>query len=111
MNSRRKGKTGELQAAKELARVLRCSARRGQQFSGGAESPDVVCSIPGIHWEAKRTETFSLYPALEQAVGDAGESVPAVIHRRNNKPWVVVVKLDDLPRFVTQLYLHLSSGV
>ena len=43
INSRTKGKTGEL----ELSKVLRdkgFAAHRGQQFKGGAGSPDVVCT-------------------------------------------------------------------
>jgi hypothetical protein len=52
MNSREKGKRGERQWRDEL-REQGFAARRGQQFSGGAESPDVVCdSLPWMHFEA-----------------------------------------------------------
>jgi hypothetical protein len=101
VNSRSKGKRGELEAAKALTRVLGCTARRGQQFSGGGDSPDVVHSIDGMHVEVKRTERFNLYDALDQAKQDAAdESVPVVMHRRNRCPWVVVVELDRLPELV-----------
>lgn len=93
---RRKGAAGE----RELARILReagfTGARRGQQYSGTETSADVI-GLPGIHIECKRSETFRLYDALEQARRDTGKSgdAPAVFHRRNGKPWVVVMELDD----------------
>ena len=102
--SRNKGKRGERELATELARVLGIEARRGVQFQGGPDSPDVMTSIPNVHFEGKRTERFRLYEALEQAVGDAGaEKIPVVCHRQNKKPWVVVLRLDDLPRLATIL--------
>ena len=102
--SRNKGKVGERELARELSRVLGVSARRGVQFCGGPDSPDVVTDIPGIHFECKRTERFRLYEALDQAVEDGGiEKIPVVMHRQNKKPWVAVVRLDDLPRLSTIL--------
>ena len=93
--SRDKGKRGELEVA-ALLRSFGHEARRGQQFAGGGDSPDVVHSMGGFHIEVKRVETFSLYPAMRQAeqertLGD----VPVVFHRRNGKPWVVVMYADD----------------
>ena len=109
--SRRKGVVGELEAAKELVRLFGCEARRGKQFQGGEDSPDVKHSIAGISVEVKRCEKLSLYAAVEQAEDDAGEDeVPIVLHRRNNKPWLAIVKLDDLPAVATQLYLTLIEN-
>ena len=101
--SRNKGKVGERELAHELTCVLGVSARRGVQFQGGPNSPDVVADIPGIHIECKRTERFRLYEALDQAVADAGAHVPVVLHRQNRKPWVAVIRLDDLPTLVQKL--------
>ena len=101
--SRNKGKTGERELAHELTQVLGVSARRGVQFQGGTDSPDVVADLPGIHIECKRTERFRLYEALEQAVEDAGNNVPVVLHRQNRQPWVAVIRLDDLPTIVQKL--------
>ena len=96
MNSRDKGKRGEL----ELSHFLTDHghpARRGQQFSGGPDSPDVICKSLPFHFEVKRTECLSLYPAMQQAANDAGEgSVPMVIHRRNRREWLAILRLDDL---------------
>lgn len=93
--SRDKGKRGERELANAL-KNLGYEARRGQQYSGTETSADVV-GLPGVHIECKRTEQLRLYDALEQAETDAGDSgdIPAVFHRRNKKPWVVVMRLDD----------------
>lgn len=94
--SREKGKRGERECASELASALGIAARRGVQFHGGPDSPDVVIDAP-IHVEAKRVESLQLYPALEQATADApAGKVPIVWHRRNNKPSVVIVQTDRL---------------
>lgn len=92
--SRDKGKRGE----REVARILRehgYDARRGVQYHGGADSPDVI-GLPGIHIEVKRTERLNLYDALGQSRGDAGEGEsPVVIHRRNDCEWVVIQPISD----------------
>ena len=108
--SRRKGKRGELEAAAEIRRIFRTEARRGRQYQGTDESTDVLADIPGVHFEVKRRETFSLYGALEQAIEEAGDQVPVVLHRMNRRPWVAVVRLDDLPRLAVQLYLTLAAS-
>lgn len=101
--SREKGKRGERELAKALSRLLGVDARRGQQFSGSPESPDVV-GVPGIHVECKRTEKFSLYDSLEQSIDDAGEDIPVVMHRRNRKDWVIVARLEDLPELCARIH-------
>ena len=108
--SRRKGVRGELEAAAELGRLFRIEAHRGRQFHGCQEAPDVRVAIPGLHVEVKRTESLRLYPALDQAIEDAGQNVPVVLHRANQKPWVAIVRLDDLPKLAVQLYLTLAQN-
>ena len=92
--SREKGKRGE----RELANLLKekgFKARRGVQYQGGPDSPDVT-GLPGIHVECKRTERFDLEGAMQQARDDCDPfSLPAVFHRKNGKGWVVVMDLDD----------------
>ena len=72
--------------------------------------PDVVADIPDVHIECKRTERLRLYDALEQAIGDAGQKVPVVMHRQNRKPWVAIVRLEDLPKLAVQVYLTLAEN-
>ena len=103
--SRQKGKRGEREAAAELGELLGVDARRGVQFQGGPESPDVVLDGVQIHVECKRVEALNLYAAVEQATADAGGRVPVVWHRRNNRPSVVIVetaRLLDLARAIVE---------
>lgn len=101
-DSRAKGVRGELEVA-ELIREHGFEARRGQQFSGGGDSPDVVHNMPGIHAEVKRVEALQLYPALEQAIDDAAPgNDPVVFHRRNGKEWVVIMRAKDWFKLLRQ---------
>jgi len=94
---RNKGKRGEREAAAELAVVFGCGARRGVQYQGGPDSPDVVLEGVALHVEAKRTERLALWAAIEQAKADAPEgSVPIVWHKCNRRASVVIVETDRL---------------
>lgn len=95
-NSREKGKRGEREAAHELGIVFRCNARRGVQYQGGHDSPDVVLEGVPVHVEAKRVEKLNLYDALKQAIRDCQGKTPIVWHRRNNEESVVIVRVSDL---------------
>lgn len=101
VNSRSKGKRGELEASKVLNGVFGTSSRRGQQYKGSPDSPDIAGFIPGVHIEVKRVERFNLYDALEQADRDKGPlDVPVVMHRKSRQPWVFVIKVEDVLRFM-----------
>ena len=94
-NSRRKGAVGEREIAKYLREHGFNEARRGQQFKGGADSPDVV-GLTGFHIEVKRVERLDLNAAMEQSIRDCRENeTPIVVHRRNNDYWKVTMRLDD----------------
>ena len=94
-NSRRKGAVGEREIAKYLREHGFTEARRGQQFKGGADSPDVV-GLTGFHIEVKRVERLDLNAAMEQSIRDsAPNETPIVVHRRNNDYWKVTMRLDD----------------
>jgi Holliday junction resolvase len=100
---RQKGKRGEREAAAELAAVLGVTARRGVQYQGGPDSPDVVLTGVDVHVEVKRTERLDLYAAVEQATSDAAGKVPIVYHRRNHKPSLVIVETSRLMELVQAL--------
>jgi hypothetical protein len=98
--SREKGKRGEREAAAELGAILGVDARRGVQYQGGPDSPDVVLPGVPIHVEAKRTERLCLWAAIEQAKADAPAGhVPCVWHKANRKGSVVIVETDHLWAF------------
>jgi hypothetical protein len=101
--SRQKGKRGEREAAAELAVVFACDARRGVQYQGGPDSPDVVLEGVNVHVEAKRVEALNLYAAIDQAREDAGEKVPIVWHRRNGKTSVCIVETQNLLRLAREI--------
>lgn len=115
MNSRAKGARGERQWRDEL-RANGYAARRGQQFSGSPDSPDVVCdSLPWIHFEVKAVERLNIEDAMDQARRDArrggksedrnpkaegADKVPIVAHRRNFRPWLVTMEAETFFRFL-----------
>src|SRR5512138_1186090 len=106
MNSREKGKRGERQWRDEL-RAHGYDARRGQQFSGSPDSPDVVCDqLRWIHFEVKAVERLNIENAMEQARRDAargtgGEGkVPVVAHRRKFRPWLVTMEAETFFRLL-----------
>lgn len=96
INSRAKGARGE-RLCRDLLRKHGYEARRGQQFSGGKDSPDVVSSLEGHHIEVKFVESFNAYKAMEQASRDCEGTgkVPIVFHKRKGKEWLVVLKAED----------------
>lgn len=102
MNSRSKGCRGELEASKNWASVMGGKARRGQQFAGGNDSPDVISSYSGIHIEVKRCERGNPYDWVGQARRDAQGKCPVVLHRRNNQPWLLIMELSDAPKFLLE---------
>lgn len=94
INSRQKGAAGEREL-RDLFRECGHEARRGRQYSGSQDSPDVVHSIEWLHAECKRVEALNLYAAMEQASRDAGfDKVPVVFHRRNGRRWVAIVDAE-----------------
>ena len=94
MNSRDKGKRGELEAA-HLLKEYGYDARRGQQYAGSNGDPDVV-GLPDIHLEIKRVEKLNIDDALSQSVRDAREDeVPVVMHRKNRTEWKITMLFSD----------------
>lgn len=103
INSKEKGKRAEREVAALLKEHGFDDARRGQQYQGGTDSPDVV-GLPGVHLEVKHVERLNIIEAMKQADEDCGENMAAVVHRRNRTPWLVTMHFDD---FIT-LY---KSGI
>ena len=100
INSRQKGARGERLWRDEL-RANGYQARRGQQFCGSPESPEVVC--PDLDWlrfEVKAVERLNIEDAMEQARRDAGCKTPIVAHRRNFRPWLVTMDAETFFQFL-----------
>jgi Holliday junction resolvase len=94
VNSRQKGAAAE----REFAALLRehgFDARRGQQFSGSPDSPDVVSdALAWLHVEVKRVQNLNLTDACAQAEGDCGGKPWVVAHRRNHAPWLITMTAE-----------------
>ena len=110
VNSRQKGARGERQWRDEL-RANGYMARRGQQFSGSPDSPDVVCdSLPWVHFEVKAVERLNIEDAMEQARRDSQRAedrgprterrVPVVAHRRSFRRWLVTMDAETFFQFL-----------
>jgi hypothetical protein len=111
MNSREKGKRGERLWRDEM-RAQGYAARRGQQFSGSPDSPDVVCpALPWLHFEVKCVERLNIEEAMDQARLDArqaqpaptalrAEKIPIVAHKRNHCRWLVTMDAETFFRFL-----------
>lgn len=94
MNSRDKGKRGELEAAHVLKKHG-YDTRRGQQFAGINGDADVV-GLPYIHLEIKRVEKLNIDDALQQSIRDAKDAeIPVVMHRKNRTEWKITMLFED----------------
>ena len=101
VNSRDKGKRGELEWAGVLQYHGYSDARRGAQYSAktadGTPSPDVHCPSLPVHWEVKRTNRLSIRDAVAQAKSDAGRygaEYWAVAWREDHGEWLVITNCD-----------------
>lgn len=95
MNSKLKGKKGELEWAR-FCREHGYDCRRTAQYCGNTGDASDVVGLPGIHQEVKRVERLDLLAAMEQAKHDAQPGkIPIVSHRRNNQEWLVTMRAED----------------
>lgn len=98
INSKQKGKRIEREFAHFLNDTFGFNCRRGQQFRGGNESPDVV-GVEGIHFEVKGDEHLNVHKAMLQAVGECGSNIPVVAHKKNRTEWLLTIRAKDLHAF------------
>ena len=93
INSKAKGKQGELELAHKL-KEYGYDTKRSVQYNGKDGQADVV-GLPHIHCEVKRVEKLNIYDAIDQAKRDAKNGdKPAVFHRKNRCNWLVTMELD-----------------
>lgn len=94
INSRAKGKKGELELVHKL-NEYGFNTRRSVQYSGANGDADVV-GIEGLHIECKRVEQLNIDKALQQSIRDARPfEFPIVAHRKNYEDWKVTMRLED----------------
>jgi Holliday junction resolvase len=96
INSRAKGKRGELEIAHLLREYGYDDARRTAQYCGNTGDASDVVGLPHIHIEVKRVERLNIEKAMEQSSRDARDGeVPVVMHRKDRHPWLVTMSMGD----------------
>jgi len=100
INSKVKGKQGELEFAHECEKFGLSGVHRTAQTNGKLEQSLADCEgLDGIHIEVKRVEALNIDKAMEQAVRDLEtkkeKRIPVVFHRKNRKPWLATIKFED----------------
>lgn len=105
INSRRKGKVGELEAAAELNRVAPgAQARRSQQHSGTESASDLIApGLPGLWLEVKRVQSLNIQRVMEKSLEQCGSLAPVLLHRKNGTDWLVTCRLSDLGRVAQEV--------
>lgn len=94
INSKQKGKRGELELCHKL-NEFGYECRRSQQFCGANGDSDIV-GLFGVYPEVKRVEKLNVSQAMKQVEADAINSrMPTVFHRKNGEGWLVTCKLED----------------
>lgn len=95
INSRSKGKRGELELMHILNDDYGFQTRRG---NAAFHEPDLM-GLPDIHIEVKRREQMRMADWIQQSKRDAkpGE-IASVFSRRNGEDWMVTVDIEDFIR-------------
>lgn len=105
INSRQKGARAE-RMCRDLFRERGFEARRGQQFSGSPDSPDVVIpGLPQYHVEVKFVENLNVLKAMEQSIHDSRpDQIPLVFHKKSNTPWLVTISAEHFLDILVKLH-------
>ena len=103
MNSRQKGKRGELDAVHSIRQHLSLGEEviRSAQ-ANGKYSADIL-GIEGLHIEVKRKAYIASEKALKQAERDCGEDIPMALMRQDRGEWFVQVRLADVVEFAKRV--------
>ena len=106
INSREKGRRGEVELSK-LLNDYGFTTERMSQYCGKTGVPDVQ-GLPDIHIECKRVEKLNLEEAYDQSCRDAKDGeIPTVMYRKNRRKWMVAMSLDDWIQLYTETH-HVS---
>jgi hypothetical protein len=113
VNSCQKGKRGEREARDVLNAIFGTHCRRGQQFCGRPDSPDIANFIPEIHLEVKNVKNLQLKASLQQAKTDSGEhEIPIVMWKRpNSSEWFWIVPIEAMPKLAALLHQQIKQTI
>jgi Holliday junction resolvase len=97
INSRQKGKRGELSLVHELKKHG-YNVRRSQQYCGNTGEAMDIIGLQGIHIECKNSKVLRLREYLEQAKHDAEKAnkgnLPTVFYKIPRGDWVTIMPLE-----------------
>lgn len=111
MNSKQKGKRGELEVAHILKQNGFEDARRTAQFCGNTGDAADVVGLDGFHIEVKRCETIKIMDWIRQAERDCkGRKTPLVVFRRNNEDWYCVIRFQFFLDILKKLWRGSDDG-
>lgn len=99
INSRTKGKNGELELCHALKEMFGWTARRSQQHCGDAGDADVVIvGMDRAFPEVKRVERLNVVQAMEKAMEQSQGKTPLLFHRTNRSKtgWLLTIRLQHL---------------
>ena len=113
INSKRKGKQGELEWVQFCKEHGFDESHRTAQYCGNTGDASDVIGLPGIHQEVKRVEALNIQIAIAQAIRDSKaegkENVPIVAHRKSRKEWLVTMRAEDWFKLYKEWETHLKS--
>jgi len=107
MNSKRKGKRGELYVVNKF-KEYGYECNRTAQFKGNTGRADDIEGIAYIHAEVKFVESLNISKAMEQAIRDCSastrEAFPIVFHKKNREELLVTMRFDDWIQFYNEFF-------
>ena len=111
INSKRKGKTGELNFCEDFEKATGIKLKRNwiQTVVGGNLTPDVK-GWDAAHIEVKRTEAVHLFKWQERVLNECGHRIPVIAHRRSRADWWLFLRLEDLPMLAQALIEEMGNG-
>lgn len=99
INSRQKGKRGELELCHTLMSLFGWKVERSVQYNGNAGDADlIVQGFPDLFVESKRVQKLDLSKAMRVAKDQSKGKLPVICHRKNGEDWMITLPLDQLMR-------------
>ena len=107
INSKRKGKKGELYVVNKF-KEWGYECNRTAQYKGNTGRADDIEGIDYIHAEVKFVEKLNLSEAMNQAIRDNflsdREAFPTVFHKKNFQELMVTMRFKDWIQLYNEYY-------